>query len=85
VRVDGPDEAGVSRRTAPSARANADGVAGITQLVECKLPKLDVAGSNPVSRSNVARFAPNSRALVGDELFALLESGYEASATRSSA
>ena len=26
--------------------------AGITQLVECKLPKLDVAGSNPVARSN---------------------------------
>ncbi len=25
--------------------------AGITQLVECKLPKLDVAGSSPVSRS----------------------------------
>lgn len=27
--------------------------AGITQLVECKLPKLDVAGSNPVARSNL--------------------------------
>lgn len=25
--------------------------AGITQLVECKLPKLDVAGSSPVARS----------------------------------
>lgn len=25
--------------------------AGLTQLVECQLPKLDVAGSNPVSRS----------------------------------
>jgi hypothetical protein len=25
--------------------------AGVTQLVECKLPMLDVAGSNPVSRS----------------------------------
>ena len=25
--------------------------AGITQLVECKLPKLDAAGSSPVSRS----------------------------------
>ena len=24
--------------------------AGIAQLVECKLPKLDVAGSNPVAR-----------------------------------
>ena len=27
------------------------GHAGLTQLVECQLPKLDVAGSNPVSRS----------------------------------
>src|SRR5580658_5320511 len=27
------------------------GLAGLTQLVECQLPKLDVAGSNPVSRS----------------------------------
>jgi dolichyl-phosphate beta-glucosyltransferase len=26
-------------------------LAGLTQLVECQLPKLDVAGSNPVSRS----------------------------------
>ena len=25
--------------------------AGITQLVECKLPKLDAAGSSPVARS----------------------------------
>ena len=25
--------------------------AGIAQLVECKLPKLDVAGSSPVARS----------------------------------
>jgi hypothetical protein len=25
--------------------------AGLTQLVECQLPKLDVAGSNPVPRS----------------------------------
>ena len=25
-------------------------IAGIAQLVECKLPKLDVAGSNPVAR-----------------------------------
>jgi hypothetical protein len=27
--------------------------AGLTQLVECQLPKLDVAGSNPVSRSEI--------------------------------
>ncbi len=26
-------------------------VAGLTQLVECNLPKVEVAGSNPVSRS----------------------------------
>jgi hypothetical protein len=25
--------------------------AGLTQLVECQLPKLNVAGSSPVSRS----------------------------------
>ncbi len=25
--------------------------AGVTQLAECQLPKLNVAGSNPVSRS----------------------------------
>jgi hypothetical protein len=27
------------------------GNAGVTQLVECNLAKVDVAGSNPVSRS----------------------------------
>ena len=27
------------------------GNAGIAQLVECQLPKLNVAGSNPVARS----------------------------------
>ena len=27
------------------------GDAGIAQLVECQLPKLNVAGSNPVARS----------------------------------
>ncbi len=26
-------------------------MAGVAQLVECQLPKLNVAGSNPVSRS----------------------------------
>jgi hypothetical protein len=29
--------------------------AGVTQLVECNLAKVDVAGSNPVSRSNSFR------------------------------
>ena len=28
--------------------------AGVTQLVECDLAKVDVAGSNPVSRSKTA-------------------------------
>ena len=28
--------------------------AGVTQLVECDLAKVDVAGSNPVSRSSLA-------------------------------
>jgi hypothetical protein len=27
--------------------------AGVIQLVECQLPKLDVAGSSPVARSKV--------------------------------
>lgn len=27
--------------------------AGVTQLVECQLPKLNVAGSSPVSRSSL--------------------------------
>jgi hypothetical protein len=31
--------------------------AGITQLEECKLPKLDAAGSIPVARSNKSFFA----------------------------
>jgi hypothetical protein len=35
-----------NRRMIPS-------IAGLTQLVECQLPKLDVAGSNPVSRSDI--------------------------------
>jgi hypothetical protein len=30
--------------------------AGVTQLVECQLPKLDVAGSSPVTRSIHLRF-----------------------------
>ena len=31
------------------------GQAGVTQLVECNLAKVDVAGSNPVSRSTIAQ------------------------------
>jgi hypothetical protein len=29
--------------------------AGVIQLVECQLPKLDVAGSSPVARSRVSK------------------------------
>ena len=38
--------------TAPTIRQRAE----LTQLVECQLPKLDVAGSNPVLRSFSFRF-----------------------------
>ena len=31
-----------------------DRTAGVTQLVECDLAKVDVAGSNPVSRSSLS-------------------------------
>ena len=34
-----------------SGHAIYPGHAGIIQLVECQLPKLDVAGSSPVARS----------------------------------
>ena len=34
--------------------------AGVTQLVECDLAKVDVAGSNPVSRSNFKKSDPHS-------------------------
>jgi hypothetical protein len=33
--------------------------AGVTQLVECDLAKVDVAGSNPVSRSIPLRDSPS--------------------------
>ena len=33
--------------------------AGVTQLVECQLPKLNVAGSNPVTRSSFSSCAPS--------------------------
>ncbi len=36
---------------APATAGNFGGVAGVIQLVECQLPKLDVAGSSPVARS----------------------------------
>ena len=33
--------------------------AGITQLVECQLPKLNVAGSSPVARSKPPSYPDN--------------------------
>src|SRR5947209_19816411 len=54
------------------ARLNLVGLAGVIQLVECQLPKLDVAGSSPVARSSKvvnlrilrgARVAVRARAL----------------------
>lgn len=56
--------AALDRRRGLGYLAVRQGVAGITQLVECKLPKLDVAGSNPVARSSShrsdgARVAPS--------------------------
>ena len=37
--------------------------AGVTQLVECNLAKVDVAGSNPVSRSKISLLLFQSRGL----------------------
>ena len=34
--------------------------AGVTQLVECNLAKVDVAGSNPVSRSSLLSLPPTA-------------------------
>jgi hypothetical protein len=34
--------------------------AGVTQLVECNLAKVDVAGSNPVSRSILPLSIPDT-------------------------
>jgi hypothetical protein len=36
---------------------------GRNSVVECQLPKLDVAGSNPVARSDDAEAAPPGGAL----------------------
>ena len=42
----------IDRGQDPSFGTMAPSRAGVTQLAECQLPKLNVAGSNPVSRSN---------------------------------
>ena len=47
----------VFRRTTNHAGAR-PGLAGVTQLVECQLPKLNVAGSNPVARSSKSAGKP---------------------------
>jgi hypothetical protein len=41
-------------------------VAGVIQLVECQLPKLDVAGSSPVARSHV--IVPNATSETATDL-----------------
>ena len=40
-------------RAGSSSAVKSAGWAGVTQLAECLLPKQNVAGSNPVSRSNL--------------------------------
>ena len=35
-------------------------IAGVIQLVECQLPKLDVAGSSPVARSDTSKATATS-------------------------
>ena len=44
-------------------------IAGIAQLVERQLPKLDVAGSSPVARSNHFRYLRSPRPLSRFEEF----------------
>ena len=41
-------------------RGNCSSIAGVIQLVECQLPKLDVAGSSPVARSHVSYCLANA-------------------------
>jgi hypothetical protein len=41
-----------------SGKLNGFESAGVTQLVECDLAKVDVAGSNPVSRSSLSKSGP---------------------------
>jgi hypothetical protein len=43
--------------------------AGVTQLVECDLAKVDVAGSNPVSRSKIPQSTQTGRFAVRRGLF----------------
>jgi hypothetical protein len=43
--------AGREHESAPEAPPRTVFNAGVIQLVECQLPKLDVAGSSPVARS----------------------------------
>src|SRR5713226_1302348 len=49
-------------RPAATRENEASASAGVTQLVECNLAKVDVAGSNPVSRSiPLEQFNPSRR------------------------
>ena len=59
-------------RTAPCPLSGlpvlSDPVAGVIQLVECQLPKLDVVGSSPIARSYATYgFLSSSRLLGGGE------------------
>ncbi len=51
--------------------------AGLTQLVECQLPKLDVAGSSPVSRSKLKQIAYLGRSVLFLSLVACLPESEE--------
>ena len=52
--------------------------AGVTQLVECLLPKQNVVGSSPITRSTLKSPAPMCRALAFERIRALTESRSEA-------
>ena len=54
--------------------------AGVIQLVECQLPKLDVAGSSPVARSVsslIATFCETAASLLGRGRFCLVPNRYK--------
>ena len=59
-------------RARPSFTRAGEHLAGVIQLVECQLPKLDVTGSSPVARSLevvVTESLPRARARMGPGVF----------------
>src|SRR5215204_1489726 len=59
-------------RARPSFTRTGEHLAGVIQLVECQLPKLDVTGSSPVARSLevvVTESLPRARARMGPGVF----------------